>query len=143
MMTDTAEQPRRSARYPSKARTTRGKKWGFTALGVLAGIGLGFVMYQQFGPAEIEYEVVAFNVVDDDTLDIKLSVTRQDPSQEAVCIVRARSRDGSETGRREVLIPASDSSTVVLDSTVKTSQRPGMGDGYGCSFNVPEYLRAP
>ena len=64
-------------------------------------------MFQQFGPAEIEYEVVAFEVVDDDTLDIKLSVTRQDPSQEAVCIVRARSRDGSETGRREILVPAS------------------------------------
>ena len=33
--------------------------------------------------------------------------------------------------------------TVIITSPVKTSQRPGMGDVYGCGTNPPEYLRAP
>ncbi|MEE2034694.1 DUF4307 domain-containing protein [Rhodococcus chondri] len=132
-----------SDRYPSKSRSSRGKRWGFTVLGLLAGVLLTVVLYQQRGTAEIESEVVSFDIIDDSTLDMQLKVTRKDPSQDAVCVIRARSRDGSETGRREIFVPASDSSTVVLASTVKTSQRPGMGDIYGCSFNVPDYLRAP
>jgi hypothetical protein len=143
-MSDTSTNARYpSDRYRTKSGSTRGRRWGFTALGLIAGVLLTFVLYQQRGTAEIESEVVAFDVVDDSTLDIQLKVTRKDPSQDAVCVIRARSKDGSETGRREVFVPASDSATVVLTSTVKTSQRPGMGDTYGCSFNVPEYLRAP
>jgi len=115
----------------------------FTALGAAAGLVLAFVLFQQIGNPDVESEVVAFEVIDDSTLDLQLKVTRKDPSQEAVCIVRARSRDGSETGRREILLPPSDSATVVVASTVKTSQRPGMGDVYGCSFEIPDYLRTP
>lgn len=143
-MSDTSTRDRYPAgRYPSRSALSRGKRWALAALSVAIGLLVAFVLYQQLGSSEIESEVVAFDIVDDQTIDIQLKVTRQDPSREAVCIVRARSRDGSETGRREVLVPPSETSTVVLTSTVKTSQRPGMGDDYGCSFNVPDYLRAP
>ncbi|AOD22169.1 DUF4307 domain-containing protein [Rhodococcus pyridinivorans] len=131
-----------SSRYPGPRVSTRGKRWGFTIAGLLAGLVVAFVLFQN-NSAPIESEVVAFEIIDDSTIDIQLKVTRDDPSEDAVCIIRARSKDGSETGRREVLIPASDSQTVVLTSTVKTSQRPGMGDTYGCSTEAPVYLRAP
>jgi hypothetical protein len=58
------------------------------------------------------------------------------------CIVRVRSKDGSETGRREVLVPPSDQATVQVTTTVKSFQRPVMADIYGCGTNVPGYLRS-
>jgi hypothetical protein len=57
--------------------------------------------------------------------------------------VRARSIDGGETGRREVLVPPSPHATVQVTAIVKTSQRPVVGDVYGCGTDVPAYLVAP
>jgi hypothetical protein len=144
-MSDTTVNDRYPAnRYPTADGSPhRGRRWILAALSVAVGALLAFVVYQRFGSSEIESEVIAFEVIDDSTVDLQFKVTREDPSREAVCVVRARSKDGQETGRREVLIPPSDSGTVVLNSTVKTSQRPGTGDIYGCSFVIPEYLRAP
>ena len=130
-------------RYPTTGGSSRRvRRWLLAALSVAVGAILAFVLYLQFGPPEIESEIITFEVIDDSTVDLQFTVTRQDPSREAVCVIRARSKDGQETGRREVLIPPSGAGTVVLNSTVKTSQRPGTGDLYGCSFVVPEYLHA-
>ena len=82
----------------------------------------------------------AYQVVDDSTVSVTISVTRKDPSRPASCIVRARSRDGAETGRREVLIPPSESKTVQVTTTVASYKRPFVGDIYGCGMNVPDYL---
>ena len=71
-----------------------------------------------------------------------ISVTRADPSRPVVCIVRARSIDGSETGRREVLVPPSAQATVQVTTIVKTSKPPVVGDVYGCGTDVPPYLVA-
>ncbi|MBM7457800.1 DUF4307 domain-containing protein [Rhodococcus coprophilus] len=131
-----------SDRYPSKKGSMRGRRWGYTAAGLVAGLFLAFVLFQNNTPP-IESEIVAFDVVDDHTIEVQLKVTREDPAQDAVCVIRARSKDGSETGRREVLIPASDSASVVLTSRITTTQRPGMADEYGCSTDAPDYLRAP
>jgi hypothetical protein len=60
-----------------------------------------------------------------------------------VCIVRARSIDGGETGRREVLVPPSSQATVQVTTVVKSSKRPVVGDVYGCGTDVPAYLVAP
>jgi len=131
-------------RYPTAGGSSRRtRKWLLGALSVAVGAALAFVVYLQFGRSEIDSEIITFEVIDDSTVDLQFTVTRRDPSQEAVCVVRARSKDGQETGRREVLVPPSDSGTVVLNSTVKTSQRPGTGEMYGCSFVVPEYLHTP
>ena len=70
-----------------------------------------------------------------------MAVTRKDPSRAAVCIVRARSVDGAEVGRREVYIAPSESGTVQIDTTIETTARPAVGEVYGCSFDVPSYLR--
>ena len=88
----------------------------------------------------VDGTLVSFEIVSDDRVDVRLSVTRDDPSEPAVCIVRSRSRDGSETGRREVLIPASPNGTEDIRTEVITSAPPGLADLYGCSLTVPEYL---
>jgi hypothetical protein len=70
-------------------------------------------------------------------------VTREDPSQPVVCIIRARAIDGSETGRREVLVPPATQQTVQVTAVVKSSKPPVVGDVYGCGADVPSYLVAP
>jgi hypothetical protein len=73
---------------------------------------------------------------------VTITVTRDDPSRPVVCIVRARSIDGSETGRREVLVPPSSQKTVQVTTAVKASRPPVVGDVYGCGTDVPSYLVA-
>ena len=91
----------------------------------------------------VKGELGGYRLVDDETVDVTISVTRDDPSQPVVCIVRARSIDGSETGRREVLVPPSAQKTVQVTTAVKSSKPPVVGDVYGCGTDVPSYLVSP
>ncbi|CAM3152253.1 DUF4307 domain-containing protein [Prescottella defluvii] len=132
-------------RYGS-ARRTSGPipwaKWLLTGLVVLAGVGIASIAYTKFSVKDVEGEQIAYDKIDQTTMNIQFTVTRDDPSQPAVCIVRTRSKDGSETGRREVYVEPSKSETVEITAPVRASQPPAMGDLYGCSLDVPDYLRA-
>lgn len=110
-------------------------------LTTLALIGLAVVAYQRFEGVAVEGKMSAYEVLDDRTVEVTISVTRKDPATPVVCIVRARSRDGAETGRREVLIGPSDARTVQVTTIVKSYERPLVGDIYGCGTDVPAYLR--
>ncbi len=57
--------------------------------------------------------------------------------------MRARSNDGSETGRREVWCRRATAKTVQVTTTVKSSRPPVIGDVYGCGTDVPAYLVEP
>lgn len=107
--------------------------------GIIVATAITLVAYQWLGRAEVSGKMVAYQVVDADTVSVTISVTRSDPSVPVSCIVRARSRDGSETGRREVLVPAAAENTVTLTTTVK-SNAPYVGDIYGCGTDIPGYL---
>lgn len=104
---------------------------------------LAVVGYQRLATAEVTGELYGYEVLDDQTVSVKFSVTRSDPSRPASCIVRVRSGDGSETGRREVLVAPSESATVQVTTIVKSSRPPVMGDIYGCGGQIPDYLRLP
>ncbi|WP_280256642.1 DUF4307 domain-containing protein [Nocardia abscessus] len=130
-------------RYGTRPRKRR--RWVAPALGVvvvLAGLGVAYLGYQKYGPDDIEAEQLGYVVVDDSTMTIRLKVTRADPQRPAVCFVRAMARDGSELGRREVLVEPSGSGTVELTTVVRSSARPASGSVYACSDQVPGYLRA-
>ncbi|MFE4502795.1 DUF4307 domain-containing protein [Rhodococcus sp. NPDC056743] len=130
-------------RYPSATRTGGSKKWivwALTALVIVVGTGVAYIGYTKFSAKEITTETISYDIADDTTMKIRFTVTRDDPSQEAVCIVRARSKGGSETGRREVYIPATTYQTLEFNTEIKTSLPPGMADVFGCSLDVPEYL---
>lgn len=109
------------------------------ALTTLVLIGLAVLAYQRFEGVDVEGKMVAYQV-DDQTAEVTISVTRKNPATPVVCIVRARSRDGAETGRREVLIGPSDARTVQVTAIVKSYTRPLVGDIYGCGTEVPAYL---
>lgn len=123
-------------------KTRRRLVFGLGALVVAAGVGIALAAYQRFELVDVEGKAAAFDVVDDHNVTVTISVTRRDPSQPVVCIVRSRSKDGAETGRREVLVPPSDSKTVQVKTTVASFKRAFVGDVYGCGTDVPGYLVA-
>ena len=137
---------RPEARYGRSALSAPARRRvaiGMTLLAVLAGLGVAVAGYQRLGTADVKGALTGYELIDDETVDVTIGVTRTDPSQPVVCIVRARSIDGSETGRREILVPPSESKTVQVTAPVKTSRPPVTGDAYGCGTDVPAYLVAP
>jgi hypothetical protein len=136
---------RPSARYGQQRLTRRQRRLlagGLTVLVLVAGIVVAVVAFGRFdNPAE--GELSGYRLLDDQTVEVTISVTRSDPAQPVVCIVRARAIDGSETGRREVLIGPSTQKTVQVTAAVRSRKPPVVGDVYGCGTDVPAYLVAP
>jgi hypothetical protein len=136
--------PRPEARYgrPRLSRVSRRRvAIGLAVLVVGAGVLVAVVGYQRLGTSDVTGSLAGYRVIDDETASVIISVTRSDPSRPVDCIVRVRAKDGSETGRREVLVPPSEAATVQVTTTVKSSQPPVMADIYGCGTSVPGYLR--
>jgi hypothetical protein len=137
---------RPAARYGRQRLSTRSRRRlaiGLFLLIVVIGVVIALVGFQRLGTGDVNGELGGYRLIDDGTAEVTISVTRKDPSRPVVCIVRARSIDGGETGRREVLVPPSSQATVQVTAIVKTSQRPVVGDVYGCGTDVPAYLVAP
>lgn len=132
-----------ASRYgrPSMSAITRRRiVTALAALVVLAGIGAAAVAYQRYEGTDVEGEPAAFEVLDDRTVSITISVTRKNPEQTVVCIVRARSQDGAETGRREIVVGPAQAKTIQVTTTVPSFRTPYVGDVYGCGTKVPGYL---
>src|SRR5215211_6456088 len=136
---------RPAARYGRQRLSRRGRRWiaiGLALLALAVGIGIAVIASQRLGTGEVKGELGGYQLVDAETVQVTITVTRDDPSRPVVCIVRARSIDGSETGRREVLVAPSAQKTVQVRTVVKTSRPPVVGDVYGCGTDVPSYLVA-
>ena len=136
---------RPAARYGRQRLTVRSRRWialGLTVVVLAAGVAIAVIASRRQGTGPVRGELGGYQVMDDETVQVTISVTRDDPSRPVVCIVRARSIDGSETGRREVLVPPSTQATVQVTTVVKASKTPVVGDVYGCGTDVPSYLVA-
>jgi hypothetical protein len=128
-------------RYGRRAAGDR-RRWAVPAglaLAVLIGLGVAVIGYRNLGAPPIQGEALSVTLLEGQAVQLRLSVIRDDPSRAAVCIVRARSRDGEETGRKEIYVPPADG-PIVLSTVVHTSRPPVTADVYGCSFQVPPYL---
>ena len=114
-------------------------------LTVLAGLVVAVIAYRNLGSTPVRGETLGFILLDSNPdpetygVELRLNVIRDDPSRPAVCIVRARSRDGEETGRREIYVPPA-AGPISLTTVVRTSRPPVTADVYGCSLAVPPYL---
>jgi hypothetical protein len=135
-----------STRRYGRTRLSRGgRRVLAVVLGVLAvalAVGVAVVGYQRLGNSDVEGTLAGYRLIDDETVSVTITVHRSDPSRPAVCIVRSRSKDGSETGRRELLVAPSTQASVQVTTMVKSTRPPVMGDVYGCGLEVPAYLVA-
>jgi hypothetical protein len=137
---------RPAARYGRQRLSRSGRRRvaiGMTLFIVVLGVIIAIIGFQRLGSSDVKGELTAYRLVDDRTVEVTVGVTRDDPSRPVVCIVRARSVDGSETGRREILVPPSSQATVQVTGIVKTTRPAAVGDVYGCGTDVPGYLVAP
>ena len=136
---------RPAARYGRQPLSRGGRRWiaiGLALLALAVGVAIAVIASQRLGSGDVKGELGGYRLIDDETVEVTITVTRDDPSRPVACIVRARSIDGSETGRREVLVPPSTQATVQVRTVVKASRPPVVGDVYGCGTDVPSYLVA-
>ena len=107
------------------------------------GVVIAAIAYQRLGRSDVNGTLAGYRLIDGQTVSVTISVTRKDPSRPVDCIVRVRAKDGSESGRREVLVAPSSQATVQVTTIVKSSKPAVVGDIYGCGTDVPGYLRTP
>ena len=134
--------PTRYGRGPL-LRPSRRRAAILAAVVAVAGLAVAIIGYQRLGRSDVDGTLAGYRLIDGHTVSVTISVTRKDPSRPVDCIVRVRAKDGSETGRREVLVPPSSQATVQVTTIVKSSKPAVVGDIYGCGADVPSYLRAP
>ena len=144
MTDDSVERPAvRYGRARPAGRPGRRAVIALAILAVVAGTAVAVVSYQRLGTGAVKGSLAGYRLIDEQTVSVTISVTRSDPARPVVCIVRVRTADGSETGRREVLVGPSEAATIQVTAIVKSSRPPMMGDIYGCGTDVPDYLRLP
>ena len=137
-----APPPTRYGRGPL-LRSSRRRAAALAVVVAAVGVVVAVIGYQRLGRSEVTGTLAGYRLIDDQTVSVTISVTRKDPSRPVDCIVRVRAKDGSETGRREVLVAPSSQVTVQVTTIVKSSKPAAVGDIYGCGTDVPGYLRAP
>ncbi|MGH3899833.1 MAG: DUF4307 domain-containing protein [Pseudonocardiaceae bacterium] len=136
-------------RYGSR-RVDRRRRWAAPVgllLAMLAGLVVAVISYRNLGATPVQGEALGFTLLavtpgtypESFGVELRLNVMRDDPSRPAVCIVRARSRDGDETGRKEAYVPPA-AGPIVLTTVVRTSRPAVTADVFGCSLAVPPYL---
>lgn len=147
MKSDLTQDPstRRESRYGRARLSGKSRHRVAIALALLvvvAGIVIAVIGYQRLDTGKVAGSLAGYRLIDNETASVTISVTRADPSLPVDCIVRARAKDGSETGRREILVPPSDQTTIQVTTMLKSSKRPVLADVYGCGTDVPSYLRS-
>lgn len=70
-----------------------------------------------------------------------LDVTREKPELDSYCIIYALNYDMAEVGRRDVFIPAGGEKTIRMDVPIATREMAVAGDVYGCSTEIPEFMK--
>lgn len=129
------------AQYPVERSASSRRRWlvALSVLVVVVGAALAWFGYQKFSDPPVSGDATGYQILGPDTIAVQFTVTRADPDKPVACVVRARSKDGSETGRREVLIPPGDPQTGVR-TELRTAGPPAIGEVFGCGTSVPDYL---
>jgi hypothetical protein len=124
-----------------RRRDGRRRVLGPVLLGVLtvgASTLLGVKLYGQYGDPSYDAEVIRYTQITDTGVLIDF-VVRVPAGGAAVCVLRARSYDGAEVGRREVTVTAAGQGgeqRVTASEPVTTSARPFIGEVLRCRAKI-------
>lgn len=129
------------ASYPAPQSAQSRRRWFIASVAtvLVAGVGIAILGFLRFADTDVSGEVVTYQILDTSTVSIQYNVTRDDPNQAVVCIVRVRDLAGAESGRREVLVTPGETN-VGMNTTVRSTRPPAVGEVFGCSEAVPTYL---
>lgn len=120
-----------------KGRRHKARWIAFIVMVVLL-LGLvAFITYYNLGPKPIEANRTTYHQLPGNAMEVTMRVHRDEPDRASVCLVRVRSIDGLETGRREVLVPPGQGS---VRTVVQSTRPPVTASVVGCSYNIPSYL---
>lgn len=124
--------------------TMTGKVIAVLAVVMVVAIVIAFVrFYQARGDATVQGKTATVEQIDDHTLRLWADVTRTDVDAPTYCIVKALNYSMAEVGRREVAIPAGGPKVERIEVDITTTEPAVSADVYGCSPNIPFYLKVP
>lgn len=78
---------------------------------------------------------------EDEEFIFTLDVTREKPEMDSYCIIYALNYGRAEVGRRDVFVPGGGPKTVRMDVPIATRETAVAGDVYGCSTEIPDFLK--
>ncbi|WP_329175254.1 DUF4307 domain-containing protein [Streptomyces sp. NBC_01477] len=113
------------------ARADRKLRIAAVVAGVLVAAGVGWYGYDSLTGDKVSGQVVAFEAVSDQSLQIHLEV-HKGAGTVAVCTVRSVGSDHAEVGRKDVRL-AQHGKQVDTVVTVRTTARGQTGELVGCS----------
>jgi hypothetical protein len=99
---------------------------------IVASVALTVRLYRQYGDTNYDSQIVGWTGVTEEQIIINFTV-RVPAGGSASCLLRARSYDGVEVGRRMVTVTAQgDDTTIEAGEPVQTSARASVGDVIDC-----------
>ncbi|MER5333062.1 DUF4307 domain-containing protein [Micromonospora sp. NPDC002717] len=103
------------------------------AIAVVAGLSLVTVrLYRQYGDPNYDAQVITYTGITDSQVLVDFRVTVPEGGS-AVCLLRARNRDGAEVAREEVTVTAPPGQRqVTAQHRLVTSARPFIGEVVRC-----------
>jgi hypothetical protein len=113
------------------ARADRKLRVAAVVFGVLVAAGVGWYGYDTLAGDKVSAQVVAFEAVSDQAVQIHLEVHKGSDSV-AVCTLRSVDADHNEVGRKDVRITRHGKQVDTL-VTVRTTARGATGELVGCS----------
>ncbi|MDG4828662.1 DUF4307 domain-containing protein [Solwaraspora sp. WMMD1047] len=122
-------------RYGRRRSGQRRRPWlaGLLAAAMIAGLALvSMRLYQQYGDPNYTAEVITYTEITDNQVLVDFRVTVP-PGGAATCVVRARSRDGAEVAREEVVVRAAPGERhPTVRHRLVTTARPMLGEVVRC-----------
>lgn len=122
-------------RYGRRRESRRRRPWLVALLLVVViavGAALAVRLYRQYGDPNYDAQVLRYSDITDTQVMIEFRVTVP-AGGEAICVVRARSRDGAEVGKAEVRVDAAPGeSRPITRYLLATTARPINGEVVRC-----------
>jgi hypothetical protein len=106
---------------------------GLALVTLVVGTLVSVRLYKNYGDPAYDAQVVTYTDISDAGLTLTFRVTIPEGGQ-ATCVVRARSKDGAEVGKQDVLVrdAAGDGATTTVTERLVTTAKPFVGEVLRC-----------